>query len=77
MKTKDKERSIQETLYFVSFMNLRAIDAAMICKTIEITSATNFTMVKQAIPGKNNSNFINSIMHIYSLRYSHYNIVAQ
>jgi len=44
MKTKERESNIQESLYLVSFINLNAIEAAMICRTIEITSAINLTI---------------------------------
>ena len=44
IKTKERESNIHESLYFVSFMNLNAIDAAMICKTIEIIRAISLTM---------------------------------
>jgi hypothetical protein len=43
MKTKERESNIQESLYLVSFMNLNAIDAAMICRTIEIIRAISLT----------------------------------
>jgi hypothetical protein len=44
MKTKERESKIHDNLYLVSFMNLNAIDAAMICKTIEIIRAISLTM---------------------------------
>jgi hypothetical protein len=45
IKTKDRERSIQESRYLVSFMKPRATDAAMICSTIEIIRAINLTIL--------------------------------
>jgi hypothetical protein len=44
MNAKDRESSIHESLYLVSFMNLNAITAAMICKIIEIIKAISRTM---------------------------------
>jgi hypothetical protein len=44
INTNASESRIHEILYFVSFMNLRAIDAAMICSTIEIIRAISLTM---------------------------------
>jgi hypothetical protein len=46
MKTKERESNIHESLYLVSFMNLSAIEAAMICKTIEIKRAISLTIRK-------------------------------
>jgi hypothetical protein len=44
MKANERESNIHEILYLVSFMNLNAIDAAMICKTIEIIRAMSLTI---------------------------------
>jgi hypothetical protein len=44
MKTKERESNIQESLYFVSFINLNAITAAMICRIIEMMRAISLTM---------------------------------
>jgi hypothetical protein len=44
MKTKERDSNIHESLYLVSFMNLNAIEAAIICKTIEIKRAISLTM---------------------------------
>jgi len=54
MKTKERERRIHESLYLVSFMNLNAITAAMICKTIEIIRAISLT-TEQILKYKNKS----------------------
>jgi hypothetical protein len=45
MNTKESESRIHESLYLVSFMNPKAIDAAMICKIIEMIRAISLTMV--------------------------------
>jgi len=44
MNAKERESNIHDNLYLVSFMNLRAITAATICRTIEIISAMSLTM---------------------------------
>ncbi len=44
MRANDNESSIHESLYFVSFMNLSAIDAAMICSIIDMISAISLTI---------------------------------
>jgi hypothetical protein len=46
MNTNERESNIQESLYLVSFMNLNAIDAAMICNTIEIMRAISLTIME-------------------------------
>jgi hypothetical protein len=55
MKTKERESNIHDSLYLVSFMNPNAIDAAMICKTIEIIRAISLTMDDQELSYKNRS----------------------
>jgi hypothetical protein len=40
MNANDRESSIQESLYLVSLIKLRAKEAAIICSTIEIINAT-------------------------------------
>jgi hypothetical protein len=40
----ERERSIHDRRYFVSFMNLSAIEAAIICRTMEIIRAISLTM---------------------------------
>jgi hypothetical protein len=55
MKAKESESRIHESLYLVSFMNLNAIDAAMICKTIEIMRAISLTMDVMLLSYKNRS----------------------
>jgi hypothetical protein len=55
MKTKERDSNIHESLYLVSFMNLNAIDAAMICKTMEIISAISLTITGTEFYYKNSS----------------------
>jgi hypothetical protein len=45
IRTKDVERSIHESLYLVIFINLSAIEAAIICSAIEINRAMSRTIV--------------------------------
>jgi hypothetical protein len=52
INTNERESNIHESLYFVSFMNLNAIDAAMICRTIEIMSAISLTILTGYCPAK-------------------------
>ena len=54
MKTKESESNIQESLYFVSFMNLNAITAAMICRIMEINKAMSL-IIEEIIMYKNRS----------------------
>ena len=54
MKTKESESNIQESLYFVSFMNLKAITAAMICRIIEINNAMSL-IIEEIVRYKNRS----------------------
>jgi hypothetical protein len=44
MNTKDSDSKIHESLYLVSFMNPRAIDAAIICSIIEMIRAISLTI---------------------------------
>jgi hypothetical protein len=44
MNAKERESNIHESLYLVSFMNLKAIIAAMICRTIDIIRAISLTI---------------------------------
>jgi hypothetical protein len=44
MNTKERESNIHESLYLVSFINLKAINAAMICKTIDMIRAMSLTI---------------------------------
>ncbi len=46
MNTNESDRRIHDSLYFVSFMNLRAMEAAKICRTIDIIRATSLIMVR-------------------------------
>jgi hypothetical protein len=55
MKTKESDSNIHESLYLVSFMNLNAIDAATICRTMDMTSAISFTITGQELLYKNRS----------------------
>jgi hypothetical protein len=45
MKAKESDRRIHESLYLVIFMNPRAIEAAIICRTIDIIRATSLTII--------------------------------
>jgi hypothetical protein len=47
MNVKARERRIHDSLYLVSFINLKAIEAAMICRTIEIIRAMSRTIILQ------------------------------
>ena len=53
INTKARDKSIQEILYFVSFMKLRATEAAIICSTIEITRAISLIMAGPELSYKN------------------------
>jgi hypothetical protein len=44
MNANESDNNIHETLYLVSFMNLKAITAAIICRTIDIISAMSLTI---------------------------------
>jgi hypothetical protein len=44
MKTKERDNNIHDSLYLVSFMNLNAIEAAMICSTMDKIRAISLTM---------------------------------
>src|SRR5450759_518561 len=44
MNANVRESKIHDSLYFVSFINLKATTAAMICRTIEIISAISRTI---------------------------------
>jgi hypothetical protein len=55
MKTKDRDSNIHDNLYLVSFMNPNAIDAAMICRTIEIIRAISLTISMTLLSYKNRS----------------------
>jgi hypothetical protein len=45
MNTKERESNIHESLYLVSFINLNAITAAIICSIIEMIRAISLTMI--------------------------------
>jgi hypothetical protein len=45
MNTKESDSRIHESLYLVSFINLRAITAAIICSTIEMIRAMSLTII--------------------------------
>jgi hypothetical protein len=44
MNTNARDKNIQESLYLVSFIKLSAIEAAIICRMIEITRAISRIM---------------------------------
>jgi hypothetical protein len=44
MKTNEIESNIHDSLYLVSFINRKAIMAAMICNTIDIIRAISLTI---------------------------------
>jgi len=54
MKTNDRESKIQESRYLVSFMNLKAMTAAMICNIMEIISAISL-IIEENLWYKNRS----------------------
>jgi hypothetical protein len=59
IKTNAREIRIHESLYLVSFINPKAIEAAIICSTIEIIRATNLIIMDQG--------FITKVRGIFSI----------
>ncbi len=53
MNAKEIESRIHESLYLVSFINLKATEAAVISRTIEIISAKSLTMLTEIYSYKN------------------------